>query len=138
MRIIEGLATVQYNNQSDAVDINFFGEGDAIAYRVAIQVALDVAAAYQVSKWVIIKRNFSDVNTCKFLSYISDWMTPSPGASVYKVQIITKIQAFRKMNSLLKYNNLYKRERQVNERLQIRVLLNQEDTIKEPERLLAL
>lgn len=129
MRLIEGLATVRYDSDQDVVEVNFFGKGDIIDYQVAIQVALDVAAAYQTNRWKLIKRDFTDINTGRFLSYVSQWMRPPPKSpAIHEISIMTKIQAYRKMKGLLKYNKLYNPDRQVTENLKIDIICTEAAT----------
>jgi hypothetical protein len=120
MRFIENLATIRINNASDAVEVNFFGSGDILEYRVAIQVGLDIAATYGVRKMVLIKMNFTDFDSLKFLSYIKEWLKPSfKNGEIEEISINTKIQAARKMGMLLKYNNLLNVEDRFTEKLKI-------------------
>src|SRR5690606_5138364 len=131
MRMIEGLAAVRYDNDRAAVEVNFFGSGDMIDYQVAIQVALDVAAANNTNKWILIKRDFTDVNTGRFLSYVSQWMKPSPrNPSLHEVSIVVKVQAYRKMKEFLKYDHLYHSGWKAGERLKITLIESGEEAMK--------
>jgi hypothetical protein len=132
MKFIEGLATARLDEANKAVEVNFSGEGDIPVYQVAVQVALDMAADYKVSRLVFIKQNFRDLDSYKFLSYMKEWLKPlanDDAIEIREILILTKIQAVRKMNMLLKYNNLYNKDNRVNESLSISIALIEEKPI---------
>jgi hypothetical protein len=127
MRFIEDLAIARFNIEKDAVEVDFYGEGDIVTYREAIQVAINMATAHGVNKWVFLKTNFKDLDSYKFLSFIKEWMKPTQAelGEQREVIILTKIQAHRKMNMVLKYNDLYNKDFRIGNSLNISVALKE-------------
>ena len=123
MHIIEDLAFAKYNSQEGSVEVNFWGHGDVFLYRLAFPVAIDIANAHQIRKWIFIKTNFSDIDSSKFLAYVKEYMRPCEeyGNDNHEIIVITKVQAVKKMNAYLKYDNLYDGGNRLNERFTIAI-----------------
>jgi hypothetical protein len=122
MRFIEGLATVRFDDERSAVETNFFGAGNVMTYKEAVQSAMEMATANQAKKLIFIKINFNDLDSFKFLSCIKEWLiTAFNELDTGEILILTKIQAARKMSMLLKYNNLYNKDNRFDEKLKISV-----------------
>lgn len=123
MYLIEGLAFAKYNRLEESVEVNFWGHGDVYLYRLAFQVAMDIANAHQLKKWVFIKTDFRDIDSSKFLAYVKEYMRPCEETEHdnHEIIIITKVQAVKKMNAFLKYDNLYDNGHRFNERFTIAI-----------------
>ena len=135
-KIINSLAICWYNEDINAIEIDFKGAGDIYTYNETMKIALDMAASYGVNTWLFKKFDFKDISTDQFLEFTKRWL--SFGCRILKANqlaekcqavIITKMQAIKKINHLMKYDNLFRNK--MNKNIKIQVTSNVHDVYHE-------
>lgn len=72
-RIINSLATAEYNKNLLAVEVNFNGYGDPSLYHDTMDIAMNIALIYDTNRWFFKKDHFNDINENKFMLFVSKW-----------------------------------------------------------------
>ncbi len=120
-RIINSLATAEYNKRLSAVEVNFKGYGEPELYHDTMDIAMNIAAIYDTNHWLFIKDTFEDITETEFLFFVSKWSKQTTHLfmhqsknQVCKVALLTTLgsEVFLKDNNLwlmnpsLKFPNL--------------------------------
>ncbi len=96
--ITNAIATIRYKSASDMIVVNFNKGGDEIHYHETLALAEQTAIKHDTNNCLLIKKDFSDVNTDHFLLLIKDWYHQSSYiSSKCEIAILTKKQAFEKL-----------------------------------------
>lgn len=72
-RIINSLATAEYNKEISAVEVNFNGQGNPSLYHDTMDIAMNIAVIYRTNHWLFIKDLFRDIDVDNFLLFIRKW-----------------------------------------------------------------
>lgn len=72
-RIINSLATAEYNRQISAVEVNFSGYGDPDLYHDTMDIAMNIALIYRTNRWLFFKDCFHDIGVENFLFFVRKW-----------------------------------------------------------------
>lgn len=72
-RIINSLATAEFNKKISAVEVNFLGHGDAYQYQESLDIATNIALMYDAKRWFFNKKHYDDISEKQFLTYIQSW-----------------------------------------------------------------
>jgi len=72
-KIVNSLASAEYNKNLEAVIINFNGYGELTLYHETMDIAMNIAAVYDTNKWLFVKDFFQDVNPYEFFFFIKKW-----------------------------------------------------------------
>lgn len=112
-KIINRIATIQYDKIIDSVVISFEKKGDATTYEETMELAEEMANLNETDNWLFIKKDFSDFNTDQFLLLINDWsLKYKCFSNTCKVAVLTKNQAFEKLKK--KYSWLREKSKNMN------------------------
>ncbi len=107
-RIINSLATAEYNERLCAVEVNFKGYGEPELYHDTMDIAMNIAAIYDTNRWLFIKDTFEDITETEFLFFVSKWSKQTANLFVQshqpcKVALLATLSS----ESFLKDNNLW-------------------------------
>ncbi|MEM6842340.1 MAG: hypothetical protein AAF632_08940 [Bacteroidota bacterium] len=72
-KIVNSLATAEYNRDSGVVVVNFQGYGESALYHQTMDIAMNIAAVYNTNKWLLAKDFFQDINPSEFFFFIKKW-----------------------------------------------------------------
>ena len=72
-RIINSLATAEFNREIDAVEVNFNGQGNPSLYHDTMDIAINIAVVYDTNRWLFTKDLFLDIDVDNFLLFIRKW-----------------------------------------------------------------
>ena len=72
-RIINSLASAEYNKKLGAVVVNFNGYGEPSLYHETMDIAMNIAVIYDTNKWLFVKDFFQDINPHEFLFFVKKW-----------------------------------------------------------------
>ena len=72
-RIINSLATAEYNRQISAVEVTFSGHGDPDLYHDTMDIAMNIALIYRTNRWLFFKDCFHDIDVESFLFFVRKW-----------------------------------------------------------------
>ena len=72
-RIINSLATAEFNREIGAVEVNFNGQGDSSLYHNTMDIAMNIAVVYDTNRWLFTKDLFHDIDVDNFLFFIRKW-----------------------------------------------------------------
>ncbi len=72
-RIINSLATAEFNKRLRAVEVKFKGWGDSELYHDTMDIAMNIALIYSTNSWFFVKDTFEDINEHKFLYFVRKW-----------------------------------------------------------------
>ena len=72
-RIINSLATAEFNKEIGAVEVNFNGQGDSSLYHNTMDIAMNIAVIHDTNRWLFIKDLFYDIDVDNFLLFIRKW-----------------------------------------------------------------
>ena len=72
-RIINSLATAEFNKEIGAVEVNFNGQGNPSLYHDTMDIAMNIAVIYRTNRWLFIKDLFRDIDVDNFLLFIRKW-----------------------------------------------------------------
>ncbi|MEM9673825.1 MAG: hypothetical protein ACFB15_01965 [Cyclobacteriaceae bacterium] len=146
-RIINSLASAEYNKELGAVEINFNGYGEPTLYHETMDIAMNIAAIYDTNKWLFIKDFFQDINPHQFLFFVKKWsktsnelLSPLSDHETCKVALLTSLASREK---LVSDNEWLKQSKAKFSNLDFRVFFKQENaqeflTHKEVEQLASL
>lgn len=131
-RIINSLATAEFNKEIGAVEVNFNGQGDPSLYHNTMDIAMNIAVIYDTNRWLFVKDLFHDIDVDNFLFFIRKWSQKcstlfeaySSNAQC-RVALLTTPDSYEQLSekydwldeSRTKFSNLY-----------LRVFLHREDT----------
>lgn len=72
-RIINSLATAEFNKAITAVEVNFNGHGDSTLYHDTMDIAMSIAVMYNTNRWLFTKDLFHDMDVDHFLLFVRKW-----------------------------------------------------------------
>ncbi len=72
-RIINSLATAEFNKATSAVEVNFNGHGNPTLYHDTMDIAMSIAVMYNTNRWLFTKDLFHDVDVDHFLLFVRKW-----------------------------------------------------------------
>ena len=72
-RIINSLATAEFNKATAAVEVNFNGQGDPALYHDTMDIAMSIAVMYNTNRWLFTKDLFHDMDVDHFLLFVRKW-----------------------------------------------------------------
>jgi hypothetical protein len=72
-RIINSLATAEFNKATTAVEVNFNGHGDPALYHDTMDIAMSIAVMYNTNRWLFTKDLFHDMDVDHFLLFVRKW-----------------------------------------------------------------
>ena len=72
-RIINSLATAEFNKTIAAVEVNFNGHGDPTLYHDTMDIAMSIAVMYNTNRWLFTKDLFHDMDVDHFLLFVRKW-----------------------------------------------------------------
>lgn len=72
-RIINSLATAEYNKTINAVEVNFKGVGTSQLYYDTLDIAMNISLVYHTNQWLFRKTHFKDLGQSSFLSFLKRW-----------------------------------------------------------------
>ncbi len=72
-RIINSLATAEFNRATAAVEVNFNGHGDSSLYHDTMDIAMSIAVMYDTNRWLFTKDLFHDLDVDHFLLFVRKW-----------------------------------------------------------------
>lgn len=72
-RIINSLATAEFNRATSAVEVNFNGHGDPHLYNDTMDIAMSIAVMYNTNRWLFVKDLFHDMDVDHFLLFVRKW-----------------------------------------------------------------
>lgn len=72
-RIINSLATAEYNKEIGAVEVNFNGQGNPSLYHDTMDIAMNIALVYNTNQWLFTKDLFRDIDVDNFLLFVRKW-----------------------------------------------------------------
>jgi hypothetical protein len=72
-RIINGLATIEFNRAIAAVEVNFNGQGGLALYDDTMDIAISTAVTYNANQWLFAKNTFHDMDVDLFLLLVRKW-----------------------------------------------------------------
>ncbi|MGB3778520.1 MAG: hypothetical protein WA960_09175 [Tunicatimonas sp.] len=72
-RIINSLATAEFNKATATVEVNFNGHGDPVLYHDTMDIAMSIAVMYNTNRWLFTKDLFHDVDVDHFLLFVRKW-----------------------------------------------------------------
>lgn len=72
-RIVNSLANAEYDQELEAIVINFNGYGELSLYHETMDIAMNIAAVYRTNKWLFVKDFFQDINPYEFFFFIKKW-----------------------------------------------------------------
>lgn len=72
-RIINSLATAEFNKKISAVEVNFLGYGDVSQYQESLDIATNIALMYDTKRWLFNKKHYDDISEKQFLMYMQSW-----------------------------------------------------------------
>ena len=72
-KIVNSLATAEYNRDFGVVVVNFHGYGESALYHQTMDIAMNIAAVYNTNKWLLAKDFFQDINPHEFFFFIKKW-----------------------------------------------------------------
>ena len=78
-RIINSLATAEFNKEIGAVEVNFNGQGDSLLYHTTMDIAMNIAVIYDTNRWLFVKDFFHDIDVNNFLFFIKKWSSKCSG-----------------------------------------------------------
>lgn len=72
-RIINSLATAEFNREINAVEVNFNGQGNPSLYHDTMDIAINIAVVYDTNRWLFTKDLFLDIDVDNFLLFVRKW-----------------------------------------------------------------
>jgi len=130
-RIINSLASAEYNKELGAVEINFNGYGEPALYHETMDIAMNIAVIYDTNKWLFVKDFFQDINPHEFLFFVKKWsntsnelLSPISDHKTCKVALLTNSASRQK---LMADNEWLKQSKAKFSNLDLRVFCKQED-----------
>ena len=72
-RIINSLATAEFNKEIGAVEVNFNGQGNPSLYHSTMDIAMNIAVIYDTNQWLFVKDLFHDIDVDNFLFFVKKW-----------------------------------------------------------------
>ena len=72
-RIINSLATAEFNKEIRAVEVNFNGQGNPSLYHDTMDIAINIAVVYDTNRWLFTKDLFLDIDVDNFLLFVRKW-----------------------------------------------------------------
>lgn len=101
-RIINSLATAEFNKDIDAVEVNFNGQGNASLYHNTMDIAMNIAIVYDTNRWLFVKDLFLDIDVDNFLLFIRKWSkqcsNPSASDSSCHVALLTTPDSYQHLS----------------------------------------
>lgn len=104
-RIINSLATAEFNKEIGAVEVNFNGQGDASLYHTTMDIAMNIAVIYNTNRWLFVKDFFHDIDVKNFLFFVRKWSRKckdqfDPGAEnvMCKVALLTTADSYKHLS----------------------------------------
>lgn len=95
-RIINSLATAEFNKCLSAVEVKFKGYGEYELYHDTMDIAMNIAFVYGANRWFFIKDSFEDIDENKFLYFVRKWskktcelFVDNPENQICKVALLT-------------------------------------------------
>ena len=123
-RIINSLATAEFNKEIGAVEVNFNGHGDSSLYHDTMDIAMNIAVMYNTNRWLFIKDLFHDLDVDNFLFFIRKWskectglFDANSGNMQCQVALLTTVDSYEHLSQKYdwlkgkrtKFSNLYLR-----------------------------
>lgn len=120
-RIINSLASAEYNKDLGAIEVNFNGYGEPALYHETMDIAMNIAVIYDTNHWLFVKDFFQDINPHEFLFFVKKWsktcnelLSPVSVHENCKVALLTTPASRQKLmadnewlnQSKAKFNNL--------------------------------
>ncbi len=103
-RIINSLATAEYNREIKAVEVNFNGQGNSSLYHDTMDIAMNIAVVYNTNRWLFIKDLFFDIDVDNFVLFIRKWskqcsepLAPGGGRIVSHVALLTTADSYQQL-----------------------------------------
>lgn len=103
-RIINSLASAEFNKKLGAVEVNFNGYGAAVLYHETMDIAMNIAVIYDTNNWLFIKDFFHDIDSHEFLYFVRKWsktcsdlFEPLSENSVCQVALLTSSASHHKL-----------------------------------------
>ncbi|MEQ9443216.1 MAG: hypothetical protein RIG62_29535 [Cyclobacteriaceae bacterium] len=95
-RIINSLASAEFNKELGAIEVNFNGHGEAFLYHDTMDIAMNIAVIYGINKWLFTKDYFHDIDSHEFLFFVKKWsktcselFEPESKNSICQVALLT-------------------------------------------------
>lgn len=130
-RIINSLATAEFNKITSAVEVNFNGHGDPTLYRNTMDIAMSIAVMYNSNRWLFIKDLFHDMDVDHFLLFVRKWsgkshelFEVSADHPPCRVALLTTADSYEHLAE--KHQWLHETHTKFNQ-LQLRVFFNREE-----------
>ena len=103
-RIINSLATAEYNREIKAVEVNFNGQGNPSLYHDTMDIAMNIAVVYNTHRWLFTKDLFFDMDVENFVLFIRKWskqygesLAPDGDGVVCHVALLTTIDSYQQL-----------------------------------------
>lgn len=99
MILINNFINTTFDNYSGILEISFPENGSFELYESAFNEIKEFIAKNDINKCLIVKNNFSDVNTDRFLLLLEDWsvQVSEQLSKNIRIAILTKLQTYRKL-----------------------------------------
>ena len=101
-RIINSLATAEFNKEINAVEVNFNGQGNPSLYHDTMDIAMNIAIVYDTNRWLFTKDLFLDIDVDNFLLFVRKWSKqcsesfgPSTHETPCRVALLTTPDSYR-------------------------------------------
>ena len=72
-KIVNSLASAEYDKDLNAVIVKFNGYGELSLYHETMDIAMNIAVIYNSNKWLFAKDFFQDINPYEFLVFVKKW-----------------------------------------------------------------
>ena len=130
-RIINSLATAEFNKATAAVEVNFNGHGQPTLYHDTMDIAMSIAVMYNTNRWLFTKDLFHDMDVDHFLLFVRKWSSKNHElfeASAHhppcRVALLTTADSYEHLAE--KHQWLHETHNKF-DRLQLRVFFDRED-----------
>lgn len=74
LKFINRLATIEVNNEIEAIQVVFRGSGTVQHYLETLRMSISFAKLHSINAYLLIKNEFDDVSCQQFYSIIEDWL----------------------------------------------------------------
>ena len=128
-KVITNVASVQLKPECDVMEVYFKEMGSIHDYQFTMVLVSEMALIHKINKFILIKYNYSDINTSQFLFLIKKGICLKIN-KVCEVVIQTKIQALRKLRFLLNSEQLFDPKNQIKSEMKINLALDEEKTFE--------
>lgn len=104
-KIINSISTIELDTHSKNITIKFEGLGTLFDYNDSFKILHDVCGIHNFISWQIIKKDFKDIDSEKFLMLVFKWcnVNQQHNGKIYRVSLITNPDAAQLMNQQMNY-----------------------------------